>query len=328
MLLAMILAAGSASAQTKTGTTIGQFLGVDTSARHAAMGGAGVALGEGIESVYYNPGAIGGLGRLAAQFTHSEYFADINFDYVAAAVPVTWGTLFVSVTSLNSGEIDVRTVAQPLGTGERYTVSDVALGMGYGRRITDLFTAGAQVNYVRERIWHSTLETVTFSFGTVYTLPVSGVNIGASLSNLGTSGRYNGRDLAIQFDNDPDRYGDNSSLPGEQLTDDFSVPILFRVGATLPRRTGRESTLLISVDAFHPNDNTESVSAGGEWTWKETLALRAGYQHLFQDDSEVGLTLGAGIRTGIGENRLRFDYAWTTHENLDETHRTTFAVEF
>ena len=59
------------------------------------------------------------------------------------------------MTALNSGDIDVRTVDQPLGTGERYTVSNVALGLGYGRQITSRFAAGLQVNYVTERIWHT-----------------------------------------------------------------------------------------------------------------------------------------------------------------------------
>jgi len=38
------------------------------------------------------------------------------------------------------GDIDVRTVNQPLGTGERYRVSDVSFAVGYGRRITPLFS--------------------------------------------------------------------------------------------------------------------------------------------------------------------------------------------
>ena len=42
-------------------------------------------------------------------------------------------TLLFSVTALNSGEIDVRTIDQPLGTGERYSVNDLALSTVGGR---------------------------------------------------------------------------------------------------------------------------------------------------------------------------------------------------
>ena len=321
--------AGPVHAQTKTGTTIGQFLAIEPGARSAAMGNTGVALHEGIQAVYYNTAALGSLDGSAVQFTHSEWFAGIDYDYAAAALPIRGvGTFFASVTSLNSGDIEVRTVDRPLGTGERYTVSDLAVGLGFGRRITSRFSAGLQVNYAHESIWHSSLNLLTFNVGTVYRLSEGGTRLGAGISNLGTRSGYSGRDLAIQYDADPDRYGDNSTLPGEQLTDEYPVPILFRVGLGFPRTVGETNRLLFLVDAFHPSDNTESVSVGGEWTYKETLSLRAGYQHLFQEDSELGATLGVGLGGGLGDARFQFDYAWAEHTRLSETHRMTFTLAF
>ena len=41
-----------ASAQSRVGTTIGQFLRIEPSARHAGMGNAGAGLDEGIAAVY------------------------------------------------------------------------------------------------------------------------------------------------------------------------------------------------------------------------------------------------------------------------------------
>ena len=326
-LLILGLVAGTATAQTKTGTTIGQFLGIEPSARHAAMGNAGTALTEDIESVYFNPGVIGGLDRPGIEFTHNNWFADIGYDYAAVAVPVSgFGTLFGSVTALNSGEIDVRTVDQPLGTGERYTVSNVALGLGYGRQITSRFAVGLQFNYVHERIWHSEQNTWTASFGTTYRLTGSGVQLGFSLLNLGTDSRYSGRDLAIQYDNIPDEFGDNSALPGEQLTGEFPVPIQFRIGLSFPFQLSKRSRLLLLADALHPNDNTESLNVGAEWTLLEVLALRAGYQTLFQEDTELGLTLGFGIK--IAGGRFRVGYAWAEHDHLDATHRFTLVLGF
>jgi long-subunit fatty acid transport protein len=327
--LAVALASGPAFAQSKTGTAIGQFLGIEPSARIAAMGNAGVSIYDGIQSVYYNPAALGPLDRPALQFTHSNWYADISYDYAAGVLPLRqWGALFGSVTTLNSGEIDVRTVDQPLGTGERYTVSDVALSLGYGREITSRFAAGIQVNYINETIWHSSLNAFTLSVGTLYRVSEDGLRIGSSLSNLGTRTAFDGRDLAIQYDNDPSQNGDNSSLPGKRLTDEFPVPILFRVGMSLPRQLSPDSRLLFAVDAFHPSDNSESLSGGAEWSWKDTVALRAGYQSLFQEDSDVGLALGLGLRGNLGANSFQFDYAWADHSRLQETHRMTFAVTF
>jgi long-subunit fatty acid transport protein len=325
--LAVVFSVGTAFAQSKTGTTIGQFMGIEPSARIAAMGNAGVALYDGIQCIYYNPAAAAPLSRPALQFTHAYWFADIAYDYAAALLPVgRLGTLFGSVTTLNSGDIDVRTVDQPLGTGEHYGVQDVGLSAGWGREFTARFGAGVQVNYLSETIWHSSLHTVTINAGTVYRLTESGLALGSSLSNFGTRARFSGRDLAIQYDNDPNRHGDNSTLPADQFTDEFPVPILFRVGMSYPRRLGDTTKVLVSVDAFHPSDNTESISAGWEWSWKDALSLRAGYQNLYQRDSELGLTAGLGLRGGIGKNRFQFDYAWAYHSILNETHRLTFAL--
>jgi hypothetical protein len=327
-LFAACFAAPPAGAQSKTGTTIAQFLGIEPSARTAALGNAAVGLYEGIESVYFNPGALGALDGVAVQFTHAAWFVDISYDYAAVAVPLkTWGTLFGSLTSLSSGEIDVRTVERPLGTGERYTVGDIAVGLGFGRHITSRFAAGVQVDYVRERIWHSVQTTMVFNVGTVYQLGVGGIRIGSCISNMGTRSEFSGRDLAIQFDADPDVFGDNSALPAEQFTDRFPVPIGFRVGVAAPYETSPRSRLLVVLDALHPADNSETVNTGVEWTWNEALALRAGYQTLFQQDSELGWTFGTGLRGGLGEREFRVDYAWANHDHLDGTHRLTLALE-
>lgn len=316
-------------AQTKVGTTVGAFLGIEPSARFSGLGNTGVGAASGIESAYFNPAAIGTLSGASAMFTHAFWFGDISYDFAAAAIPLRrWGTLYASVTSLNSGEIDVRTVDRPLGTGERYTVGDIAVGLGYGRRVTQRFTTGLQLTYARERIWNSSQDFVTFSVGTVYDLTTSGLKLGTCLSNLGTRSQISGRDLAIQYDETPDVYGDNGALPGVQLTDAYPVPLLFRVGLSYPVDTGADGRLLLLADALHPNDNTESVNTGAEWTWRDLLSLRAGWQALFQEDSELGPTLGFGVRGVYDDNAYRFDYAWADHDHLQETHRLTFVLAF
>ena len=91
-----------------------QFLNIEPSARIAGMGNAGVALGNDLQSVFYNPAALGRLERSSAQLSHSEWYAGVNYEYAAAAFPFKGiGTFLLSVTALNSGEILVRSVEQP-----------------------------------------------------------------------------------------------------------------------------------------------------------------------------------------------------------------------
>jgi len=319
------------SAQTKTGTTVGQFLLIEPSARITGMGNAGVTMYEEAQAAYYNPGAIGMFGNHAVQFTHCVWFADITYDYAAASIALgEFGNAFASVTALNSGDIDVRTVSQPLGTGEKYNVSDFAIGLGYGRRISDKFSVGLQVTYLQETIWHSSMSAMALNVGTLYRISADGLHIGASISNFGTRARFDGRDLRIAYDLDAATHGDNSNLPGDALTDDFPLPILFRVGLGYPVRIDDENVVHLVADAFHPSDNIESVNVGAEWGYQNTLFLRGGYQNVFPQGqpSEVGLTIGAGLRYAMASSAIFFDYGWADHGILEKTHRVTFGVSF
>lgn len=216
--LLALVAAAPASGQTNTGTTIGQFQLIEPDARIAGMGNAGVAMYEGLRAVYYNPASIGRVRTIEAVFSHSAWIADISYDWVGLAVPFgDLGTVYGTVTALNSGEMDVRTVDQPLGTGERFRVTDVALALGYGRQVTSRFSAGGQVNYAQETIWHTSASSVTFNIGTLYRVSENGLRIGSSLSNFGTRGGFDGRDLRFTYDNVPGQNGDNSTLPDNLL---------------------------------------------------------------------------------------------------------------
>jgi hypothetical protein len=329
MLFVSIVCSQLAFAQAKTGTSIGQFLMIEPSARIAGMGNAGATIYSELQAAYYNPAAIGLQQYHSVQFTHSTWLADIAYDYAAVGLVLgNIGNVYASVTSLNSGEIDVRTVEQPLGTGERYTVSNLAFGVGYGRQISESFSLGVQVQYIRETIWHSSLSAFGLNVGTLYRISENGLHIGASVSNFGTRAKYDGRDLRIQYDQDPRKYGDNGSLPAELFTDDFPLPIMFRVGVGLPLTFGEDHKLHVVVDAYHPSDNTESISFGAEYTFLDIFSLRGGYQNLFLQDSEVGLTLGAGVQYRMTSYAVSFDYAWADHGRLDKTHRLTFGVQF
>lgn len=310
-------------AQTKTGTTIGQFLLIEPSARSAGMGNAGVATFAEPAAVFYNPGALGELEDVGVEFTHSPWIADIYYNYATVASSIGGGNaLSISVTTLSSGDIAIRTVEQPLGTGGYYSVNDLAIGLGYGRRFTDRFSGGVQVKYIRERIWNSSLQAIAIDVGVIYELPFRAL-LGASVSNFGSRGSFGGRDLAIRYDADTDKYGDNSNIPGNVETESYPLPIFFRVGLSYPIVLGNVSSLVLVADAYHPNDNDESVSVGAEWSFLNLFFARGGYQNLFLADNESGLTLGAGLLVDSSGFTFRFDYAWNDYGLLGSAQRFT-----
>ena len=71
--------------------------------------------------------------------------------------------------------------------------------------------------------------------------------------------------------------------------------MVFRVGVAQPWTFSGAARLIVAAEASHPSDNTESASLGAELELRRMLSLRAGYQRLGEQDSEVGPTLGAGL---------------------------------
>ncbi len=317
-------------AQSKTGTTIGQFLKIEPSSRIAAIGNAGASLGGEISSMFYNPASLGRISGTDIQFTFNKWLADISYNYAAAGINLEGiGTFALVVTTLNSGEMDVRTVEQPLGTGERFTVDNLAFGLGYGLMVTDRVSIGLQGNYITETIWHSSISTFGLNLGVQYQILDEGLTVGASLSNFGADASYDGRDLYLNYDFDPDKYGDNDRLPAELRTGSFGLPVIFRAGISYLFTFSEDYNLLVAADAMHPNDNSESLNLGGELNLLGYVSLRGGYRNLFLSDLEGGLMLGAGFKVDIADSyNIRFDYAYADYGRLAETHRLTLGLGF
>jgi hypothetical protein len=134
-----------------------------------------------------------------------------------------------------------------------------------------------------------------------------------SISNYGTKMQLDGRDLQVQHDIDVSVSGNNSTIDAKLATDRFDLPLLFRVGVSMDMLKGRyNSNLLLSVDALHPSDDSESINVGGEYVWNRLFSLRAGYKGLFAKDAEQGLTFGGGVQYGFrgAGPALHFDYSY------------------
>lgn len=329
-LILIIIFAQPALTQNKSGTTIGQFLKIEPSSRIVGIGNAGASLYGEVSSIFYNPASLGRLEMNDVQFTYNKWIADITYNYMAAGINIEGvGTFALIGTMLNSGEMDVRTVEQPLGTGERFSVKNFALGLGYGLMLTDRVSVGMQINYITEMIWHSSLTTVGLNFGVQYQLMDKGLTLGASVSNFGARASYDGRDLWLNYDLDPRKYGDNDQLPAEFRTDAFPLPTIFRAGLSYKFNFGSDYSVLVAADAIHQNDNSQSISLGAEVSLLEYFTVRGGYRNLFLPNLEGGLVLGGGIKKDIaGSYNIRFDYAYADYGRLTEAHRITVGLGF
>jgi len=316
--------------QSKVGTTVGQFLKIEPSSRLVAMGNAGTSLSNEASAAFYNPASLGKIRGIDIQFTYNQWLADIKYNYATAALNVEGiGTFALQVTSLSSGDIEIRTVEKEKGSGLYYEVTNLSLGLAYGVMLTDKVSAGVAFNFIQETIYNTSLTNVALNFGVQYQTAIKGLAIGASVSNFGPRASYDGRDIFFNYDADPEKHGDHPRLPSELRMGSFALPTLFRVGLSYSVNLNDWNQLIVSSDAMHSNDNSERINIGGEWLFLNTFAVRGGYRDLFLQDVEGGLVLGAGARVGFSENtNISFDYAWADYGRLNSTHRFTVGLNF
>ena len=170
---------------------------------------------------------------------------------------------------------------------------------------------------------------MTLEIGTLYQISDRGLRIGASLTDFGTDAHLLGPRSESHL-----RSGSVAQWRQRRLAGFAGYRSVRAPGAVpgrasgLPISLGEAQVLTLAVDAAHPSDNTESVSAGAELLLARRYALRAGYQDAFQEDSEVGLTAGAGFQWGKERGNYRLDYGWADHGRLGNAHRIALEAHF
>ncbi len=330
ILIVLVTASTMMYGQSKVGSTAAPFLSIGIGPRAVGMGGAFTATANDITALYWNPAGISRMGGSAAYFSHTKWFADINFNYAAAALSLgDWGTVGASVTYLDYGETEITTIKEPEGTGATYGAKDLAMGLHYAMNLTDRFSIGGTVKYVQQKIWNTSASSVAFDLGVLFLSEIYGLRIGATISNFGGEMTMDGKDLYVLYDIDNTQYGNNDQILAKLKTDPFPLPLTFKVGVAMDVINTSDFRFTAGVDALHPSDNSESLNVGGEIAYKNMLAVRAGYKSLGLNNAEEGLTLGFGLNydfaPGLG---LSFDYAYQDFGILKNTQYFSMGIKF
>jgi opacity protein-like surface antigen len=319
---------GQAAVITKTGTTAAQFLKIGIGARSIGMGGAFTAVANDISALYWNPAGLARMGGGEASFNHVNWIADVQYDAATAAVAVDGlGTLAVGFSATNVGDMDVTTTSMPEGTGEQFTAGGTSICLAFARSLTDKFSIGFTFKYIHEYIWNESANSVGLDIGTMYTAPVlNGITIGASMSNFGPKMRMEGRD-ALQLI--ASGAGNENIVNAQYEMGQFDLPLMFRVGISTDAIRDDNSRLTLAVDAVHPNDNTEYMNSGVEYTWGNLVSVRAGYKSAFERGGEQGLTVGGGLEYAMSSTlSILADYAYQDFGRLKAVHYFSVSVKY
>ncbi|MGD8778009.1 MAG: PorV/PorQ family protein [Ignavibacteria bacterium] len=326
----------------RVGTTAANFLEIGYGSAATAMGDAYVSVAKGLSSIYWNPAGLGYMDRSEATFSVQPWFVDINTSMTGLAyVHPRLGTFAIGLIMMDYGAEEVTTVAYPTGTGENFDGSDISFSLSYGRKLADWFAFGFTAKYISSQIWHETASAMAIDLGAIVNTnflswsdkPGDGLNIGMSISNYGTKLAYDGIDLKESVDILPDEDGNYANVAARYELDAWELPLIFRLGISFNPYLDETHKVIVAVDALHPNNNSESVNVGAEYSLKiptyGSIFLRGGYKGFFLDESNYGLSLGIGFILNVfGNQSIKFDYSYRDHETLGSIYSYSIGYQF
>jgi hypothetical protein len=297
-----------------------KFLSVSVDPRASALGEAVTSLHGYSESMFYNPAGMASLEKFTdLTLGQTSWIADIDYLHASAAFQPFgddyYGVFGFSVVAVNYGEFNQTIIANneqgflDVGT---FSPSAFSIGFGYARMLSEKFSVGANVKYVRQSLGTGIVgfaangdyeksdfdvDAFAFDFGIIYKTGFRSLNIGMSVRNF--------------------------SQEIEYIEEGFQLPLTFKIGASINASDLFDfdksmHSFLISVDASHPRDFAEQLMFGGEYTFIEIFSVRAGYS--FPND-ERGFSAGVGVKKDIADLLLGIDYAYAPFGIFDNVHR-------
>ena len=315
-LVFLVFLTSSVSAQT-IAKYAGEFMAIGVGGRALGMGGAYVALANDATAGYWNAGALARIDYPEAVFMHEERFGSlINYDFAGVAIP--YGpdvSLGVSVLRLGvDGIPDTRNAwADNNGNGvfdsadqldydkiTYFNSADWALYFTYAKRSSQEFSYGANIKLIRRTLADQSATGIGFDVGAVYS-PTTNLSLGVNAQDITTTlvAWSTGRNELVS--------------PTLKLGAAYSIDLL-----------GGHLTPAADVDVRFEDRHFASIAsvgpvsfdphAGLEFDYKNTVALRVGYNDVKQ------MSVGAGLHLRM----LDVDYSFArfaVDESLGNTHR-------
>ena len=287
--------------QAKVGTAEGQFLEIGVSARVTGMGEAFLGVANDASAVYYNPGGVGTLSRREVFISHNSYVAGISHEFLSVVYPVPSiaGVLAFSATALTTGDMIETTPSFPEGTGKTFNASCLAAGITYSAMLTDRFSAGVTWKFINEGYADITANSWAVDIGTFYRTEFHDIRLGMNMSNFGPDVKF--------------------------INQSAALPMNFHFGVAGEVIDNGMHRLTVAVDGAHPNDNLEKFQIGGEYWYRNMIALRLGRK--FNYDTET-FSAGAGLKLPLGAYTAKLDYSVSDMGYLKLTQRFSLGVEF
>ncbi|OGC07772.1 hypothetical protein A2V82_03505 [candidate division KSB1 bacterium RBG_16_48_16] len=294
-----------------------QFLSITSDARAAAMAGAMTSAEMRSSSLFFNPACMANMTPFVdISISHNKWIADITHNTFSLALNPQagrYGVLGVSIQSTDYGtvlgtRVDMNAQKGFVDTGE-LSPSAFAFGVGYAKALSDRFSVGAQVKWVKQDLEDSVipvtdsttttksyeLSPFAFDFGTLFKTGFKSLAFGMSIRNFSKE---------ISFEQEG-----------------FQLPLVYTMGVSMDlmdffEMTGSDQSLYLTIDATHYRSHPEQILVGLDYKIMNLLSLRGG---LATNNDEDNFTFGFGV----SQFGLMVDYAYTPFGVFDQVQRVT-----
>jgi long-subunit fatty acid transport protein len=318
-LCAASLAAPSAAMIDRVGTAGALFLKVGMNVRGVGMGEASTAVAGDAASAFSNPAGLAGLTERQAVVSDVEWLADIRLIGGAYAFPYgSDGAAAISLISVDYGEIPMVREQEADVIAGTFSPRDLAAGLSYARRLTDRLAVGGSLKYIEQSIAEYHSRGVAFDFGTIYYTGFKSLRLAMLTNNFGPDMSFDGSYV--------DRYYIGTAyVEQSKLFGGYDLPLNFRFGMAYDFNLSETSRLTAALEGTHPNDYSERIHLGAEYSWDETVFLRGGY---ITNAEEQSYSAGCGfnLKTSLGSARI--DYAYTNFGVFKAVHRFGVCMSF
>jgi hypothetical protein len=312
----------------KLAQTSMKWLSIPVGARPMAMGNAYFSMSGSASDIFWNPAGTGFIASSQVFISHVPWIADINQEAVALAVPLERiGVISASVRYLDFGTQQgtrLASNAQGWEYTEEFSPSSYQIGLGFSQQITDRFSYGIHLSYVKENLGavfyapvlggdfenprekSTSLGLFKMDFGVLYYTGFHDLRLGMTLRNFSEEQGYGNVGNPIPMDL---RFG-------------MAMNVLAFFFEEAPQHKA-----ILACDLSHPRDYSERLHFGLEYIFADFVALRMGYKTNYDEEN---VSFGAGLlpKFGIGSVKVAFDYALVPFGVFDSVQVFSFSINF
>lgn len=320
-IISLFSISGNAQENQKLAQSGFQFLSVVSDARAAALGEAMTSLQIGSSALFFNPAGMTEMENFVdISASINMWIADIRHNTFSVAVKPAggdYGVFGLSAQFVDYGDFYGTKVnkADPKGYDDTgiFTLSALALGIGYAKQLSDQFSIGGQVRYIKQDLGESEIAVINvgvdtasrkvsnklsplvFDFGTQFKPGIYSLVFGMSVRNFSKEVKY--------------------------AEEGFQAPLVFSLGISMDvfdliNELPVEQSLYVTIDASHYRDHPGQIKFGLDYKLMKMLSLRGGY---ISNNDESGFSFGVGV----SKFGFAFDYAYTPFGVFDKVHRMT-----